>query len=299
MFLTATKTRWTGCSKRQREGNHTDKEIIAAMMDSISDKVPTAENEYMGEDGLMRCAVCHAATQTRVVIESLGINRVVRCICDCRKKELAEADMRSRQEETERRRRSCFAGAEMAAWRFEADDRKNAKLSDAMERYANDFNEYKRAGRGLLLHGPVGTGKTFYAACIANRLIDRGYGVLVTNFSELVNRLQNTFDGKQAIMDELDRCSLLVIDDLGAERSNDYMQEIVYNIVDRRYRVGLPLIVTTNLPMTEIKSPADIRLARIYDRILQICHPVEVSGLSRRRADVRESYADMNARLGL
>lgn len=298
MFLTATKTRWTGCSK-QREGNHTDKEIIAAMMDSISDKVPTEENEYMGEDGLMRCAVCHAATQTRVVIESLGINRVVRCICDCRKKELAEADMRSRQEETERRRRSCFAGAEMAAWRFEADDRKNAKLSDAMERYANDFNEYKRTGRGLLLHGPVGTGKTFYAACIANRLIDRGYGVLVTNFAELVNRLQNTFDGKQAIMDELDRCSLLVIDDLGAERSNDYMQEIVYNIVDRRYRVGLPLIVTTNLPMTEIKSPADIRLAGIYDRILQMCHPVEVSGLSRRRADVRESYADMNARLGL
>lgn len=269
------------------------------MMDSISDKVPTAENEYMGEDGLMRCAACHAATQTRIVIESLGINRVVRCICDCRKKELAEADMRSRQEETERRRRSCFAGAEMAAWRFDADDRKNAKLSDAMERYANDFNEYKRAGRGLLLHGPVGTGKTFYAACIANRLIDRGYGVLVTNFAELVNRLHGTYDGKGAIMDELDRRSLLVIDDLGAERSNDYMQEIVYNIVDRRYRVGLPLIVTTNLPMTEIKSPADIRLARIYDRILQICHPVEVSGLSRRRADVRESYADMNARLGL
>ena len=102
-------------------------------------------------------------------------------------------------------------------------------------------------------------------------------------------------------IDSLNRYDLLVIDDLGVERdsASGYMQEMVFNIVDSRYRSGLPFIVTTNLTADQLKNPADIRYQRIYDRILERCFPVEVTGASRRRKALKETHADVKAMLGL
>ena len=273
-------------------------EVFGAMVDAISENVPPSEGEYMGADGFLHCSVCHAKTQTRVVVDALNIDKVVRCICDCKKKELAAEEMRKKQEEHERKRRICFAETNMASWTFENDDRKNPALSDAMQRYVDGFAKYMQENKGLLLHGHVGTGKTYFAACIANRLIDRGYDVLMTNFARLSNQIQGTFE-KQELIDSLNDYHLIVIDDLGAERKSEYMQEMVFNIIDSRYRSGLPFIITTNLLIDEIKKPQDVSYARIYDRILQRCFPVEVNGTSRRRQEVKDTYLDMKNELGL
>lgn len=61
---------------------------------------------------------------------------------------------------------------------------------------------------------------------------------------------------------------MLIIDDLGVERSSEYALEQVYNVVDSRYLSRLPFIVTTNLTLNELKKPLDLARARIYDRIL-------------------------------
>ena len=158
-----------------------------------------------------------------------------------------------------------------------------------MMNYVNNFTEFKKDGKGLLLHGTVGTGKTYFAACIANRLVEQGYSVLMTNFTRLSNQIQGMFEGKQKFIDSLNRYTLLIIDDLGVERNTEYMQEMVYSIVDSRYRSGLPFIITTNLTADEIKKPQDVGYSRIYDRILERCHPVEVSGVSRRRQNVKNA----------
>ena len=92
---------------------------------------------------------------------------------------------------------------------------------------------------------------------------------------------------------------LLILDDLGAERSTDYALEQVYNIVDSRYRAGLPVIYTTNLTLEELKNPADMRYARIYDRVLEKCFPVEFRGVSRRKHGARQGFDDMMALLGV
>lgn len=273
-------------------------ELIGKMIDTLSESVLVPDNEYIGADGLTHCAVCHDVTQTRVVVEALNIDRVVRCCCSCKRREAEEYETRQRQEEVERRRRTCFNVTNMADWTFENDDRQNEKISDAMRKYADNFSKYLENGKGLLLHGPVGTGKTYYAACIANRLIDRGYKVLVTNFARLSNQIQGTWE-KQDVIDDLNDFHLLVIDDLGAERSSEYMQEQIFNIIDSRYRTGKPFIVTTNLSMDEIKKPQNISTSRIYDRLLQRCFPVEVTGASRRRQEVKETYHDMKNELGL
>jgi DNA replication protein DnaC len=270
---------------------------MEAIIDNLSNNVPKSDNEYVGQDGLTYCKKCGKATQT--IVEFMGIEKKVRCICECKKAELEAFERKQKAEEYDRKRRACFAETNMADWTFKKDDRKNPKLSDAMQNYVKHFTEFLAEGKGLLLHGTVGTGKTFLAACIANALIDEGYKVQMTNFTRLTNIIQGTFDGKQAIIDSLNKHHLLIIDDLGAERKSEFMQEQVWNIIDARYRSGLPFIITTNLTMDEIKNPADIGFARIYDRILERCHPVEVAGISRRRLKVKDEYFNVQEKLGL
>lgn len=270
---------------------------FSALVDSISAAAPEAESTYVAEDGLLHCSVCHRAVQVRV--EFAGIEKIVRCVCDCKKREFEAEEERKRQDEADRKRRICFAETEMWKWTFTNDDRKNEKLSDAMKRYAENFKDFRKDGKGLLLYGTVGTGKTFYAACIANALIDRGYPVLMTNFASLTNKIQGMYEGKQKFIDSLNDYTLLIIDDLGVERKSEFMQEMVFNIIDSRYRSGLPFIITTNLSADEIKNAKEISFQRIYDRILERCFPIEVSGVSRRKTSLKESYAETKAMLGL
>lgn len=270
---------------------------LNSMIDSISQSVPQIEKEYMGEDGLLHCAVCHKKTET--IVEFAGIKRKVRCICDCKIKEREAQEEKERREERERKRRMCFSGTNMADWNFENDDRKNPKISDAMRRYCADFKEFLAEGKGLVLYGSVGTGKTYYAACVANEIIDNGYSALMTNFARLANEIQGRFEDKNAYIDSLNKYSLLIIDDLGAERKSEYMQEIVFNIIDSRVRSGKPFIVTTNLTAEELKKKQDICYSRIYDRLHGSCHFIGISGESRRRQKLKDGFAEMQERLGL
>ena len=64
---------------------------------------------------------------------------------------------------------------------------------------------------------------------------------------------------------------LLIIDDLGVERNSEFAREQVFHIIDSRYRSQLPMIVTTNLTLKELKDPGDLARARIYDRVLERC----------------------------
>ena len=75
---------------------------------------------------------------------------------------------------------------------------------------------------------------------------------------------------------------LLIIDDLGIERNTEYALEQVYAVIDERYKTGLPLIITTNLTISQLRNPEDVAHARIYSRVLEMCTPVHVPGHDRR-----------------
>ena len=74
-----------------------------------------------------------------------------------------------------------------------------------------------------------------------------------------------------------------MIDDLGAERQSEYALEIVYNVIDGRYKAQKPLIVTTNVPLGEMQKTEETNYKRIYDRILAMCVPIQFDGESRRK----------------
>ena len=122
---------------------------------------------------------------------------------------------------------------------------------------------------------------------------------MMTKFARIKNKIQGIFGGKNEYIDSLNRYDILIIDDLGAERKSEYMQEMVFNIIDSRYRSGLPMIVTTNLTWKEITTPNEVGYARIYDRIIERCIPVQVTGASRRRKSMNENIRNERAKIGL
>lgn len=105
----------------------------------------------------------------------------------------------------------------------------------------------------------------------------------MTNFARILNELNSSYSGRNEAIDKLCRYPLLIIDDFGMERGTEYALEQIYNIVDSRYRSRKPLIVTTNLSLTELQNPQDTAHARIYDRVLEMCLPILFTGENFRK----------------
>ena len=241
--------------------NTFDGSYIAA----LAKRIPTDDNVTIGEDGLQYCKTCLTARQCRV--ELFGKTCVVPCVCKCMSEKLEREERKRKQEERARMvrdyQRMGFSDRDMAQYTFEADDGANPRLLQAMRTYAQRFGEFRKEGKGLLLYGPPGTGKTFYAASICNALTDQGYPCLMTNFSRLINMIQETWEGRQARIDGLTRFSMVAIDDLGVERDSSSVNEAVTTIIDGLYRAKIPMIVTSNDTPKQLAEEGDIRRRRV------------------------------------
>lgn len=272
---------------------------IEQLIDRLVDKSHTAirkeEGDYYDEKGLLMCGKCNTAKQCEIVIFDDQVRRPY-CLCECEAAKQKEAEAAAKRE---KRRAACFSTDKMYNWNFDNDEEVNEKASRAARNYVENFPQFLKEGRGLLFYGTVGTGKSFMSGCIANALIDKDYPVYMTSFTEIVNILQSRFEGKQEYIESFNKYALLIIDDLEAERDTEFVQEQVYNVINSRYRAGLPLIITTNLTLDELKTPDSIRKSRIYDRLLEMCFPIEMTGKSQRRQNVRDTYENTKKLLGI
>lgn len=274
-------------------------QYLTALEARANAAIKTEEGDYI-KDGLLYCGKCHTPKQCKVT--AFDKTFFPKCMCQCEQEREAkakeEAEKRDLMERIKRYRKMGFPESQMQYWTFENDDQSRPKLTEMAKRYVNNFNKFYGEGKGLLLHGDVGTGKTYIACMIANALIDKGYPVLVTNFARILNTLQSTFE-RQEYLDSLNQFKLLVIDDLGVERDTGFAKEQVFNIIDSRYRAGKPMIITTNLSMQKLATESDLSDKRVYDRIIERCFPVEVSGESRRIKKLINSREEMKDLLGI
>lgn len=239
-------------------------------------------NDYE-KDGLLYCGKCHTPKQC---IADFGEPIIVSCTCLCKQEkiraELEEKERRERMMKIQSIRAQGIQDRAIEKYTFQSADL--SKNIIRCQRYVDRWQDMRNKNAGLLFWGNVGTGKTFAAACIANALIEKGYPALVTSFPKLLN---SGWD-KSEIIIQMKRFQLLVLDDLGVERESDYALEIVQFAVDERYKARLPLIVTTNLTLAEMRSPKNMRYARIYDRVLEMCVPVHFDGESKRKSASNE-----------
>lgn len=278
-------------------------DLINGMISMIGvDAARKNDGDYIGEDGLLYCGKCNTRKQTRRLIPVGNIGeRILPCTCKCQEEEYAERERCRKnfedQQKIDELRRASLMDDRSRKSTFEAFKKngRNSELLDTMKIYAEEFDRMVEENQGLLLYGDPGTGKTFAAACVVNYLLDRKIPVLMTSFVKLIDQFTRFNENDSgSIIQKMNRAKLLVIDDLGAERSTDYALERVYDVIDSRYRASKPIILTSNLTLGQMQAETNVRLKRIYDRVFEICFPVLVEGPSWKQEQAADRYDRMS-----
>ncbi len=249
--------------------------------------------DYTGEDGLLYCGKCHTPKQFRMTAPPME-GRIFPCPCQCeqehQEREAAEQEAHRRRQAVADLKGRGFTDPAMREWTFANDNGKCPQMKHARF-YIEHWEQMKAENIGYLLWGGVGTGKSYFAGCIANALMEREVAVRMTNFALILNDLTANFEGRNDYIARLCRAPLLILDDFGMERGTEYGLEQVYNVIDSRYRSRRPLIVTTNLSLQDLQHPQDTAHARIYDRLLEMCAPIRFSGENFRRVTAQDKLA--------
>lgn len=140
-----------------------------------------------------------------------------------------------------------------------------------------------RTGPSLLLLGPTGTGKTFEAWGAIRALAASGarFTFQFTTAADLYAKLRprHGVDSEREFETYL-KTSVLVVDDLGAAKSSEWVEEVNYRLINTRYEQGLPTLCTSNVP---VKQLADHLGDRVTSRLTEMAMRVVLEGQDRRR----------------
>lgn len=285
---------------------------MSIFMDVFEGAAAAAENlrarspypTYTTPEGVLMCSHCMQALQMELDVPLIGV-RIVPVLCECGKARRDEEEARLAAQERQARinelRSIGITSRDHLAMTFDADDGSDQRMATIARNYVKNWREIRnQPSPGLLLTGGVGGGKTFWAACIANAMIDRGYSAMVTNVPSLVSAMSQDYErSKRRVLDNIAAVDLLVLDDIGTERSTEFMHEKLYEIIDARYLSKRPLIVTTNLTFKELENPAQMEYKRVFDRIIGMTRPIQVKADGRRKRISQESSRRMDELLGM
>ena len=232
------------------------------------------------ESTLMICNKCGEPQKKEIVI--LGVKRVVPVNCKCKREKIQLQEQEEKAREKQDKLRQLFKNSLMDKKfeneTFEKWDFNKGKKSmyNVGVRYCDKFQEAKKEGLGFLFYGTPGNGKTYLSNSIANRLLSQMHSVICVSINALLERIRETYskwgqEGEWEILKALSLADLLIIDDLGTEQDTEWSRSRIYNIIDNRYRNGLPLIVSTNKSIDQLKN---MYHERTIDRLLEMATPI-------------------------
>jgi DNA replication protein DnaC len=154
-----------------------------------------------------------------------------------------------------------------------------------VRRFVRDLDANLDAGRGLWFFGDVGTGKTTLAMLVSRAALELGRSVAIYSLPRLLAEIRKTFEtGAEGtyveFLDRLAAVDLLHVDDVGAEKTSDWVLEQLYAIVNARYEEERSIVVTTNLERDELVE--QVR-ERTVSRLEEMCTLVPLFGEDARR----------------
>jgi DNA replication protein DnaC len=152
----------------------------------------------------------------------------------------------------------------------------------ATRRFAGTIDDQLDAGRGLWFMGPPGTGKTTLAMLVSKAVLEAGRTAAIYSLPRLLNEIRHTYEtgGHNQLMDRLAVVDLLHIDDVGAERKNDWVLEELYSIVNSRYEDRRSMVLTTNC--LDREELCDQINARTVSRLTEMCDELPLLGHDHR-----------------
>lgn len=274
--------------------------VFESIVTKIAVRAQKLDGDYY-KNGLLYCGKCNTPKETKIKFDGIANEKIVRIACKC----VSDEEDRNREQEKINKRRESIneslrglidiGVARMPKCTFDMCDNENAELRERMKKYAKNFDTIYDKNIGLLLFGGTGTGKTFFAECIASELLKNGRFALLTSVSDIVNAMNNY---NAQVMNYVKNVDLLILDDFGTERDTSYMSENIYNVIDARYVAKRPLIVTTNLDPRAMLANTNIRIKRIGERLAESCVSIEVKGTSRRANVAKNKLAQLKDILG-
>lgn len=260
-------------------------EVLGQMMTNTAASESVSEKEVCEKCGENRC----------MEVTILGRKHIVRKQCRCEREESQkrreEDERKQKQIRLNRLKESSMMDREFKSCTFENFIRNNynRQIYKMAMRYCENWPKMKEKNIGFMLWGNPGNGKTYIASCIANRLLSQMVPVIAISSIGILSRIKQTYnsfgkEGEVQVIGMLKNASLLILDDLGAENDTQWSREKLYEIVDSRYRQAKPMIVTTNLTPDQLKRKltSGDGVTRTYDRLIEMCTPVELKGPSRR-----------------
>jgi DNA replication protein DnaC len=161
-----------------------------------------------------------------------------------------------------------------------------------VRRYVDALPQKLADGDGLWFSGGTGTGKTWLAMLVAKRAIEGGHGVAIYNVPRLLSEIRRTYDGEGVstldLLDQLTSVPLLVLDDIGVERSNPWVLEQLYTVINERWQERRSIILTTNLDRQELNDHIG---ERAVSRLVGMCDVVPL-GVGGDAGDHRIRHGD-------
>ena len=173
-------------------------------------------------------------------------------------------------------------------------DKTRARIIKWLKKFYDTYKKEEK-GKGLYLNGSFGSGKTYMISALLNELSKDGYSVIIVYYPELLRSLKESFnnsDDFSSRIEEIKRCDLLLLDDIGAETVSTWNRdEILGTILQYRMDNQKSTFFTSNLSLNDLeshfvinsKNEELIKSKRIMERIKQLTEELELVGENKRK----------------
>lgn len=262
----------------------------------IMDTQKSDDGDYI-YNGLIYCGKCNTPKQSIIHINGKEIK--VPCSCKCEseayEREMAMIKAREKQLYIDNLKKMSLIGKRYENASFNKCENTNESFARAKQRcqkYCSIAEEALQNGYGIYLFGNSGVGKTLLTACMCNELTSNMKQCLFTNFFEISKTIRASYNSKmeseENLINKIVNVDFLFIDDIGTEQlkkngEDTWLQEKIYDIINKRYNEKKPTIFTSNYNLNELINRG--MMDKTVDRIMEMATAIiKIDGVSYRKS---------------